>query len=207
MIETERTYFRPLERKDLPKRAEWLNHPVVRETLLLRFPVSLAETEMWFEHILQDSTRRDFVIFLKKTDEPIGVIGWLNIDWVHRKAEASMAIGRADLWRKGIGTEALHKLLDYGFNELGLNRQYAYVLDFNTGSLKMALRSGFKREGLLKQDVLIHGEYHNRIMLGVTRETFNADLSAEAVGPDAAIRVSQQTSEKEEDMEKLQSRQ
>jgi RimJ/RimL family protein N-acetyltransferase len=197
MIETEQTYLRPLERKDLPQRAEWLNHPAVRETLLLRFPVSLAETEQWFERILQDPTRQDFVICLKKTGELIGFVGWVNIDWVHRKAEPSLAIGRPDFWGQGIGTEVVHKLLDYGFNELGLNRQYVHILDFNVRSLNLFLHLGFKQEGVLKQDVIIHGEYHDRIILGITREAFDAGRAAEESSPGIGVKPSQQRSEGE----------
>ena len=180
MIETERTYLRPLERQDLPLRAGWLNDPVVRETLVMRFPVSLAETERWFEAMLQDPTRKDFIIVTKDSAQPIGFAGYVNLDWVHRKAEPFIAIGNRKYWGMGLGTEVVRKLLDYGFNELGLNRQYGYMLDNNPGALKMDLRAGFKEEGLLKQDVLIHGEYHDRIMLGSARDEFNADRAAEA---------------------------
>ena len=38
MILTERTCLRALEATDLSKRVEWLNNPMVRETLLIPFP-------------------------------------------------------------------------------------------------------------------------------------------------------------------------
>jgi diamine N-acetyltransferase len=181
MIESKRTYLRPLERADLPKRMMWLNDPIIRETLLLRFPVSLAETELWFERVLSDPTRKDFIIVLKADDRVIGFCGYVNIDLVHRKAEPFIAIGDKECWGKGFGSEVVRTLLNYGFNELRLNRQYGYMLDNNPGALKMDLRAGYKKEGLLKQDVIIHGEYHDRIMLGITRDEFNADQSTEPI--------------------------
>jgi len=65
MIETARTYLRPLERNDLPLKVRWLNDPVVRETLLFQFPVSLAQTEEWFERVLHDPTRQDFIVVVE----------------------------------------------------------------------------------------------------------------------------------------------
>ena len=168
MIETKRTYLRPLERLDLRQRVEWINDPVVRETLLFRFPVSLASAETWFDRILQDPTREDLIIVIRQTSEAIGFAGYANIDWYHRKAEPFIAIGDRRYWGKGLGTEVVRELLNYGFNELGLNRQYGFMLDNNPGALTMDLRAGFKQEGILKQDVMIHGKFHDRIMLGIT---------------------------------------
>lgn len=173
MIETKRTVLRPCERKDLIMRVKWLNNPVVRETLVLMFPVSIAETELWFERILVSNTRKDFIIELKEAEKPIGFAGYINIDWINRKAEPFIAIGEENAWGKGYGTEVVRALLEFGFNEMGLNRMYGFMLDFNQRALKMDLKAGFKKEGLLKEDVLIHGEFHNRIMLGITKNEFN----------------------------------
>lgn len=173
MIETKRTVLRPLERKDLIMRARWLSNPAVRETLVLMFPVSIAETELWFERILVSNTRKDFIIELKEAEKPIGFAGYINIDWINRKAEPFIAIGEENVWGKGYGTEVVRALLDFGFNEMGLNRMYGFMLDFNQRALKMDLKAGFKKEGLLKEDVLIHGEFHDRIMLGITKNEFN----------------------------------
>lgn len=180
MIETARTCLRPLERSDLPLKVKWLSDPVVRETLLLQFPVSLAQTEEWFQRILHDPTRQDFIVILKETSRPVGYAGYASIDWVHRKAEPFIALGEREVWGKGLGTEIVHKLLDYGFNELGFNRQFGFMLASNPGALKMDLRAGFKEEGLLKQDVFLHGRYMDRIMLGITRDEFNAERSKTA---------------------------
>jgi len=173
MIETDRIYLRAIEHDDLHLRAQWLNNPVVRETLLLSVPISKAQLELWFERILEDSSREDFIIVYKEDNKPIGFAGYIGIDWVHRKAEPFIAIGSTEHWGLGLGTEVVRKLLDYGFNEMGLNRQYGFMLDNNHGALKMDLRAGFLKEGILKQDVMIHGEYHDRIMLGITKKEFN----------------------------------
>ena len=173
MIETERIILRPTEREDVILIVKWLNKPAVRNTLLLPVPVSVAQMEKWFEDIIQDKSREDFIMVDKETNIPIGYAGFVHIDRFHSKAEPTVTIGEEKFWGKGYGSEITRKLLDFGFNELGLNRQYGFVMENNPGSLKMCLRAGFKEEGLLKQNFLHHGKYSDVIMIGVTREEFN----------------------------------
>lgn len=172
-MESERILFKALEKEDLPLRVEWLNNKIVRDTLFVQFPLSLKETEAWYERVLQDNSRRDLMLVEKETGKAIGFAGYVNIDWLNRKAEPFIAIGDTEAWGKRYGTEVVHYLLDYGFNELGFNRQYGFILDFNKGAVKMDLRAGFEEEGLLIDDVFVHGKFHNRIMVGVTRDKFN----------------------------------
>lgn len=173
MIETERTFLKAMERDDVQLKASWLNNPTIRETLLLSVPISKAQLEVWYERILNDRSREDFIIWDKNNSVAIGFAGYVNIDFINRKAEPFIAIGNVDFWGKGFGTEVVHKLLDYGFNEMGFNRQYGFVLDNNPAALKMDLKAGFKQEGILKEDVMLHGIFHDRIMLGVTKDIFN----------------------------------
>lgn len=176
MIHSNRVYLRAIEKGDLELRYIWINNPIVRETLLLPVPISLAQIEIWFEKIVRDPTREDFIIVYKEDNIPIGFAGYVNIDRTNSKVEPFIAIGDEKYWGKGLGTEIVHKLLDYSFNELGFNRCYGFMLDNNPGALKMDLKAGFKEEGILKQDVMIHGKYHDRIMLGITRADFNKEF-------------------------------
>ena len=172
-MESRRIIFKALEKEDLNLRVKWLNNKQVRDSLFLQFPLSLKETEAWYERIIKDTSRKDLMLFEKETGKAIGFAGYTNIDWSNRKAEPFIAIGDTDAWGKSYGTEVIHYLLDYGFNELGFNRQYGFILEFNKGALKMDLRAGFNEEGILLDDVFLHGKFQNRIMVGVTREKFN----------------------------------
>jgi RimJ/RimL family protein N-acetyltransferase len=163
----------------MPVRTAWINDPEIRETLAVQFPYSQASAQRWFERVSQDPTRAEFIIVLEETKEPIGFAGYTNIDWFHRKASPYIALGSRKHWGKGLGTEVVRGLLDYGFNELGFNRLYGYMLDCNPAALKMDLRAGYKQEGMLRDNVFIHGRFHDHIMLGITRAEFNADREAE----------------------------
>ncbi len=70
---------------------------------------------------IRNRTREDWIVMLKETNEPIGFGGFVHIDWKNRKAEPSLALGK-NHWGGGLGTEIVHKFLDFGLNGMGLNR-------------------------------------------------------------------------------------
>jgi RimJ/RimL family protein N-acetyltransferase len=49
-----------------------------------------------------------------------------------------------DVWRMGLGTELSYRVIDYGFDELGLAEIHGCVNSANTRSLAMALKAGFE---------------------------------------------------------------
>ncbi|SYX83289.1 GNAT family N-acetyltransferase [Paenibacillus alvei] len=48
-------------------------------------------------------------------------------------------------------TEALNRIVAFGFEEMQLNRIEAYVFGTNTASQKLLEKSGFNQEGLLQE--------------------------------------------------------
>jgi ribosomal-protein-alanine N-acetyltransferase len=57
-------------------------------------------------------------------------------------------------WNKGIMSETLVAILTFGREKIGAHRIQALVVPENTASLKILEKSGFKKEGLLKQYLL-----------------------------------------------------
>jgi RimJ/RimL family protein N-acetyltransferase len=51
---------------------------------------------------------------------------------------------RPDRWGRGYATEAARRALDYGFNELGLERVCSVILAENSASIAVARRLGFQ---------------------------------------------------------------
>ncbi len=49
-----------------------------------------------------------------------------------------------DVWRLGLGTELSYRVIDYGFDELGLSEIHGCVNANNTRSLEMARKAGFE---------------------------------------------------------------
>lgn len=172
MLKSKRIYLRLMEEKDVPYRVKWINNPDFRHTLNFDYPLSEIGTRKWLHNVAGNPTRKDFVVCDQTTDEPIGYGGFIGIDYKHRKAESYMGIGNLDYQGKGLGVEIREILLDYAFQELNLNKVYAYVWEENEPMLALNKKVGFKVEGLLREDVLSHGELRSRYIMGILKDEY-----------------------------------
>jgi len=99
-----------------------------------------------------------FLLIDKKTDLPIGDCGFHTWNKVHNRAELFYTL-RDDIHKqKGIMTEVLKFVLDYGFNELKLHRIEALVADTNIPSIKLLKRFNFSKEGTMREDYVVNGK-------------------------------------------------
>ncbi|MGD9100459.1 MAG: GNAT family N-acetyltransferase [Anaerolineae bacterium] len=80
----------------------------------------------------------------------IGTCGYYGFHTWHMRASLGYELARS-FWRRGIMTEALSAVIEFGFEEAGLNRIQADVMPENQASVKLLERLGFKNEGLLRE--------------------------------------------------------
>ncbi len=73
----------------------------------------------------------------------------------------------SDTWRQGLGREALAALVAFGFAELGLHRLSALVDVENIASQHIAEACGFAREGLLRQNFNLRGQWRDSLLYGL----------------------------------------
>jgi len=172
MLIGEQVYLRLMEDNDVPYKVKWINDPEIRHTLNFEYPISEIGTRKWLNSVAGNPNRKDFIVCNKENDEPIGYGGFIGIDIKNSKAESYMGIGVKNLHGKGIGLEIRKLLLDYAFLELGLNKVYAYVWKENKPMIKLNEKVGFQIEGLLREDVLSHGEKRDRHVMGILKEEY-----------------------------------
>jgi ribosomal-protein-alanine N-acetyltransferase len=88
----------------------------------------------------------------------IGGIGLENISEIHRKGEIGYWLGKT-FWGKGIMVEAINLMLDFCFTKVKLHRVQAYVFPDNAGSIRVLEKTGFKREGLIREGFTQRGKH------------------------------------------------
>lgn len=173
----ERIVLREYRKEDLPYIHEWVNNPKITDMLSdFIFPHTLNRTENFLEAMLK-TTENDlcgFVIAYKDTEEYLGQIDFIKIDWKNRRALMGMIIGKEEYHNKGYGTEAMKLLLEYGFNRLGLNKVELEVRAYNKKALRCYEKCGFKVEGVFRQDFFIHGEFTDTIRMGILKTEWNS---------------------------------
>lgn len=109
-----------------------------------------------------------FGICLKEDNTIIGTCTLCEVDFDQCRAEAGIILGKA-AWGKGLATDALETLLQWGFEELGLMRIEADIDPKNPRSLALFEKQGFQREGLLRERWRVHGEVQDTVFLGLLK--------------------------------------
>lgn len=109
-------------------------------------------------------------IAFKNSDYIIGTIGFNSFTENHRST-----IGfdlQTKYWNQGIISEVLFKIIDFGFNELKINRIEAEVMQGNYASEKVLTKSNFQKEGILREWMFWDNTYFDMTMYSLLRKDF-----------------------------------
>jgi diamine N-acetyltransferase len=176
MIRGQHVYLRAAERSDIPAFVRWLNDRDTTSFLSLRAPLSVPLEEKWFERMVEEQGKSayHFVICRLEDEEPIGTIGLFNLNLTDGSAGMGISIGDKSLWGKGLGSDALLALLDFGFGELRLERIWLDVFDFNSRARRSYEKCGFVLEGTQRHAVHLRGEFHDIHMMSILRREWLA---------------------------------
>lgn len=116
------------------------------------------------------SYNRNFILFLlteKATNKIIGRCGLHNWNEEHKRAEIGYYISDENFKRKGLMTEAIGPIIDYGFNQLNLHRIEALVGSNNIPSLRIIENHHFTKEGLLRQHCCMPDKFEDSIVFSI----------------------------------------
>ena len=127
----------------------------------------------YFESVKDSDTDVVLAICDAETHKHIGSVGLHRIDWIHRSAILGIVIGEKDSWGKGFGRQAWRMITRHGLETLNLNKIVATTLAGNERSLACALASGYEIEGTQKEQMFKRGEFHDLILVGITRSMWD----------------------------------
>jgi ribosomal-protein-alanine N-acetyltransferase len=98
-----------------------------------------------------------------KTDRCLGMVTYHHGHIRNKRVEIGYIIDPAH-HRKGIATEAVSAMLDFCFGELGLHRVQAFTHPDNTASRKLVEKLGFRREGLLRDNLRVGDDWRDDVL-------------------------------------------
>ncbi|KPL08481.1 hypothetical protein AMJ86_00475 [bacterium SM23_57] len=162
MYKGKQVTLRAVEQDDIPEILHHFNDLEVRRFLHMITPVSTEEEEKWIQEITRQrkaGTNFLFAIELQKPKQFLGVCGLNSVDWIHRSAELGIAISNKKYWGKGLGTEAIHLLVQFGFNNLNLHRIYLTVFEDNLRAQRVYEKVGFTKTGRQRETIHRLGRY------------------------------------------------
>ncbi len=155
IIETKRLILRPFSIEgSKPMFLNWARDLEV--TKFLTWPphadpsVSQAVIESWLL-LYKNLDHYSWAIVLKEIGEPIGSIAAVGKDDDIKMVHMGYALGRK-WWNKGYTSEALSALIQFFFEEVGVNRIESSHDPRNINSGKVMIKCGLKYEGTMEQD-------------------------------------------------------
>jgi RimJ/RimL family protein N-acetyltransferase len=170
--EGEKVRLVPLDRdKHLDNALRWFNDPTITEWLETGdWPLTRGAEEEFFR--AAERNDRVSVQFAVENleGEHVGFSGLRSIDWQSRVAVSGSVIGRADLWRQGLGTDAANVRNRYAFEVLGLRLLIATVIAENAASLAMLAKAGYTEVGRVPQRYWKRGAYRDQVILVLHRD-------------------------------------
>src|SRR6478609_362345 len=118
---------------------------VARTTLNVPHPYIDGAAEKWIaSHLLQYLEKKNAIFAIRSPSGDLyGAIN-LSLNMNDQRGELGYWIG-LPFWNKGICTDAARRLIQFGFDDLGLNKIYARHLGGNTGSGRVMEKIGMTK--------------------------------------------------------------
>lgn len=153
VLETERLILRKFKIEDAQNMfGNWASNPNVTKYLTWGPHESVEITKLiindWLNGYKEDNYYQ-WAIELKDIKEPIGSISVVRINEKIDEVEIGYCIGQ-DWWHQGYTSEAFSRIIDFLFNEVGVNRICAKHDTNNPNSGRVMLKCGLRYEGTLR---------------------------------------------------------
>lgn len=116
------------------------------------------------EYVENRGYPKSFAIIYK--GDIAGTIGFNDINKVNQIGEVGYWLGE-QFQGQGIMTKALNALIQYGFEELSLNRIQIKVALENKKSRALPERLGFTQEGVIRQAEWLYDHYVDHVLYGL----------------------------------------
>lgn len=170
--------LRPFTEKDFSRLIKWIDSPrtlIQWGAWIFAYPLDEKQLQKYLQDTAGENPERmAFTASLFETQE---VVGHIELDKVDRgNGTASICRVFVDSKHRGQGicTRMIRRILDIGFNQLGLHRVDLQVYDFNVGAIACYEKVGFVREGLLREVRKVGDEYWNLVWMGILKEEWKA---------------------------------
>ncbi|HXP88713.1 MAG TPA: GNAT family protein, partial [Bryobacteraceae bacterium] len=173
----------PLKRTDLEAVHRLLSDWKVVRYMLLPHCTSLEESRECLEDLMTENSSGALASVSRKIEDRNSgeVIGLCGIVVLPGSKQGEMwYLVRPDCWRHGVATESARALLRIGFSEMNLHRMFASCLPENPASSRVLEKIGMRREEYQRNNLEIHGVWHDSSLYSILREEWEATLTMQA---------------------------
>ncbi|SEW22934.1 GNAT family N-acetyltransferase [Natrinema salifodinae] len=171
-LEGDRITLRPIEEEDLEFLQARINDPRIWRHIGRTRPANREQERDFFENVVCDD--ETVTLLIAADGAPVGTIGFHTIEWETRKAELGYWVA-PEQHRQGYGTDAVERIVAYGFDQLGFHRIAARVFECNEPSQRLLETVGFAQEGVHRDAEFIDGEYQDTYWYSLLEDEWRAD--------------------------------
>lgn len=161
--------LRKVRADDLERVMQWRMRPEITRYMYTDPVLTLADQQRWFDRIGQDPGSRHWIIELTPSAQPVGLLSLSEIDLQHRRCSWAYYIAEPAARGIGLAKTLECNLCDHVFDVLDLNKLCCEVLAFNDKVVELHKRFGSQVEGVRRQHIRKHGEFHDVVVMGLLR--------------------------------------
>ncbi|OED46735.1 hypothetical protein ACH42_03510 [Endozoicomonas sp. (ex Bugula neritina AB1)] len=155
---------------DAPSLAKHGNNYKIARNLRDSFPhpYTIEHARAWIQHVKEHEAKTRFMIACD--DEAIGEIGFVTQVDVHRfTAEIGYWMSE-DHWGNGVMGKAIAWVTRYAFDEMGVVRIFADVMENNIGSHKVLEKNGFIQEAVFRKHIFKENEFFDQYVFALVKD-------------------------------------
>lgn len=143
------------------------NQEDVRKYMYTSHEITESEHEGWLTSLKGNNRQAVFVAM--SDGQAIGIVSLNSINAVQKTADWAFYLD-TEIQGKGLGSIVEFWMLDYAFNEAGIEKLNCEVLETNPAVIKMHQKFGFELEGVRRKNILKDGSRIDVVLLGITKE-------------------------------------
>ncbi|MFV8369417.1 GNAT family N-acetyltransferase [Flavobacterium sp. LB2R40] len=165
-LETERLLLRRVDNNDIqeifalrsnPETMKFIPRPLVKTDEEALAHIAMIDTK------IENNEGVNWAITFKNETKLIGIIGHYRIKPEHYRAEIGYML-HPEFHGKGIISEAVKEVVNYGFNVMKLHSIEAIIDPENQGSAKVLEKNNFVKEAHLKENEFFDGRFIDTVI-------------------------------------------
>lgn len=163
--------LRPISIDDTDNIVKWRNSDSVRLNLYNQALITADQHINYLKNYVESGRCIQFIIVMHHQDisEDVGTVFLKDIDKQSNKAEFGIFIGEPSARGNGVAKKATVKLLNYAFGEKKFNKVYLTLFSDNIPAFRTYLSTGFRLEGVLRDEFFNNNRFIDVIRMGITR--------------------------------------
>lgn len=171
-LESERLLLRQVSPNDIHEVFALRSNPETMEFIPRPLATTLDEA---LDHIkmindkIEANEGINWAITEKGNPKLLGVIGHYRIKWEHFRSEIGYML-LPEYQGKGIVSEAIQMVVDYGFNEMKMHSLEAIIDPENIASAKVLEKNHFVKEAHLKENEFYNGKFLDTVIYSLLKK-------------------------------------